>query len=239
MTACTPIDSFPTMPIPPGFIFQRWVLRFSVALGLLSPCFAGLRATEPKSQFDPQIGAPLSVRDRPALGSEKARIVVVEAISYKCAHCRAFNERVFPRLRESYIDSGKVRWILVTASDDPLDAETKIFTIGRCMQRQGKFWNALDALIQNGNRPSSFLMDVMTRIPAVDGTDLSFCVQDRVVRQEVYADFADYVSLGAHGTPTFFIRKLLPDGQRTEARIEGYQSFEYFQKVFDDLLKAP
>ncbi|MGB0660430.1 MAG: DsbA family protein [Mangrovicoccus sp.] len=64
------------------------------------------------------ISAPALAEDSPApeviemtLGSDDAPITMIEYASFTCPHCANFHKDVFPRLREDYIDTGKVKFI--------------------------------------------------------------------------------------------------------------------------------
>jgi protein-disulfide isomerase len=46
-----------------------------------------------------------------ALGEADAPVEVIEYASYTCPHCGTFHENVLPRLKEEYIDTGKVRFV--------------------------------------------------------------------------------------------------------------------------------
>ena len=206
---------------------------------LLASSVAAMSAPAKGDAFDPRLGAPFVVRDRPSLGSDKAPIVVVEFGSYKCSHCYEFLERAFPQIEEQYIKTGKVQWFMVPSSADPADPSSRIFAVGRCVQRQGKFWEQLGFLMTISNRPSSFLNDLIGKNPAIDSGELEFCLQDREISRLVDRDFDEFHLLKVPGTPTFFIRKLQADGSRTETVVRGYQPAEYFQRIFDELAKAP
>ena len=188
---------------------------------------------------DPRLGAPFEQRDRPSLGSEQASIVVVEFGSYKCSHCRDFHEQVFPKLKELYITPGKVQWMMVPSSDLSGDESGRLYAIGRCVNRQGKFWGTLDFLMKISHKPSSFLDDLVGKNSALNASELGLCLQDRESRLWVAKDFAEYHLLKVKGTPTFIIRKYRADGSHTEATVRGFQSAEYFQRIFDELLKSP
>ena len=207
-----------------------------VLAGLL---LLGMHTLARGDSVDPRLGAPFEKRERPSMGSNQAPIVVVEFGSYKCGHCQEFQEQVFPKIKELYVDSGKVQWVLVPSSDNAADQSSRIFAIGRCVHRQGKFWETLDFLMNISNRPSSFLEDLVAKNSAIDAGDLAFCLQDRETSRQVAKDFDEYQLLKVKGTPTFFIRRLRADGSRTEATVRGLQTAEYFQRVFDELLKSP
>lgn len=188
---------------------------------------------------DPRLGAPLTKRDRAVLGVDSAPVVVVEVSSFRCTHCRAFHEKIFPQLRERYVTPGKVQWVVLNASDDPSDQYSRIFPIARCALRQGKYWELLDGLFQVAHRAPSFLADLMAKSPLLDRGELEICLRDRAVRTEVGVDFAEYARLKLKGTPTFLIRKTSPDGTLTETTIAGAQTLEQFQRVLDEMLKSP
>jgi protein-disulfide isomerase len=187
---------------------------------------------------DPRLGPPFAQRARPSIGSERAAVVVVEISSFKCSHCRAFHEQTFPRLREQYIASGRVQWVLVNAADDPAEEFSPVFSLARCALRQGKFWDVLDTLFQAGNRAPSLQRDLIAKHPLLDRRALADCERDRVARQEVAADFAEYRRLQVRGTPTYLVQKIGRDGTRTRVTIAGAQSLAHFQRVIDDLLAS-
>src|SRR5882757_8422813 len=164
------------------------LLLFLLSLFIASMVSASTSPAKPAA-FDPRLGAPFEVRDRPSLGSDQAPIVVIEFGSYKCSHCWEFLERAFPQIEEQYIKTGKVQWFMVPSSDNPADPSGRIFAVGRCVQRQGKFWDQLKFLMTISNRPSSFLNDLIAKNSAIDVGELEFCLQDREIARTVAKDF--------------------------------------------------
>ncbi|WP_041316324.1 DsbA family protein [Hyphomicrobium nitrativorans] len=47
-----------------------------------------------------------------SLGSPDAPVTIIKYASLTCPHCRVFHRDVFPELKRTYIDTGKVRFIL-------------------------------------------------------------------------------------------------------------------------------
>jgi protein-disulfide isomerase len=64
------------------------------------------------------------------LGSESAPVTIIEYASMTCPHCAAFEVGVFPKLKEKYIDTGKVRFIMREYPLDRLAAAA--FMLARC-----------------------------------------------------------------------------------------------------------
>lgn len=48
----------------------------------------------------------------PALGSADAPITVIEYFSFSCPHCERFHREVFPAIRERYVATGRVHFVL-------------------------------------------------------------------------------------------------------------------------------
>ena len=193
----------------------------------------------PSWAAEPRVGLPVELTGRPVLGVNTAPVLVVEISNFKCTQCRKFHENVFPTLRKDYIDTGKIQWVVVNASDDESEQYGKIFSIARCAQRQGKYWELLDGLFSVAHRAPSVLEALVAKSPLLDRSELEICLQDRGVRSAVAKDFELAARLKIRGTPTFVISKWSADGKRTESTIAGAQPLAYFQRAFDDLLKKP
>ena len=53
-----------------------------------------------------------------SIGKEDAPVTIVEYMSMTCPHCAAFHRETFDAIKEKYVDTGKVRFIL---REFPLD----------------------------------------------------------------------------------------------------------------------
>lgn len=64
------------------------------------------------------------------MGSETAPVTIIEYASMTCPHCAAFATTTFPKLKEKYIDTGKVKYIM---REYPLDGlAAAAFMLARC-----------------------------------------------------------------------------------------------------------
>ncbi|MDX2263672.1 MAG: DsbA family protein [Hyphomicrobiales bacterium] len=69
--------------------------------------------------------------DENIMGKEDAPVTVIEYSSMTCGHCADFHKNVLPALKEKYIDTGKVRYIL---REFPLDdVATGAAMLARCV----------------------------------------------------------------------------------------------------------
>lgn len=60
---------------------------------------------------DPLVAAGYAIGDIP-LGSPDAPVTVIEYVSLTCPHCRTFHEGPYPEIKERYVDTGQVRFIV-------------------------------------------------------------------------------------------------------------------------------
>jgi protein-disulfide isomerase len=167
-----------------------------------------------------------------ALGREDAPVTVIEYASMTCGHCANFHKTVYPHLKSTYIDTGKVRLILREFPLDPLAAA--VFMLARCAPEDKYFdmvslffeqqtaWTRtdqpVDALFnlskQVGFTQESF-RQCLTNQGLLDGVN---AVKDRGAEQ-----------FKVNATPTFFV-----NGQR----VKDFQSIEAVDKTLAPLLKG-
>jgi protein-disulfide isomerase len=204
--------------------------RFAAASLLLAVAHAA-------PSIDSRLGAPLTVRARPTLGSDQAPLVVIEVSSFQCPHCLEFRNDTFPALDAQYVKTGKVQWVLVNAAPDADVAREPVFAIGKCLDRQHHYAAFADLLYNHGSEPQAQILQLLIQRGGLDAPALNICLRDPSVTKEIDADFADYQKLKVTGTPTFILRKLRKSGAWSGARIVGNLPLDYFQRTFDALLQ--
>ncbi|MEE8492934.1 MAG: thioredoxin domain-containing protein, partial [Nitrospirales bacterium] len=74
------------------------------------------RATRPAQPS--RVEANVSISGSPTMGKKDAPVTVVEFSDYQCPFCRRFFQTTLPKIKEEYIDTGKVRYVF---RDFPLD----------------------------------------------------------------------------------------------------------------------
>jgi protein-disulfide isomerase len=166
-----------------------------------------------------------------ALGSESAKITVVEYASMTCGHCMHFATAVFPEFKAKYIDTGKVRYIF---REFPLDARAFAASmLARCAGPD-KAFPLIEALFQTQadwafvkTNPTPKLFEIAKQ---AGFTQESFdkCLTDQKLLEQLTAikTRGDEV-FGVNATPTFFI-----NGKRLQAA----PTLEEFDKVLGPLL---
>ncbi len=160
-----------------------------------------------------------------AIGKADAPVTIVEYASLTCGHCATFHTTVYPKLKEKYVDTGKVRLVL---RDFPLDnlaaaaamlarctpADKAFGLIGELFAKQDQW-----AFVQGNPVPTLF------KVAEANGfTKESFdkCLQDQKLLEGITGtrERANK-SFQVRSTPTFFV-----NGRRLDGRSDALESFD-------------
>ena len=179
------------------------------------------------------VAKPVSLPDM-ALGPANATVTITEYASMTCPHCADFAEKVFPKIKSEYIDTGKVRYVF---REFPLDIKAAAGSmLARCIAKDdsGKYFAVIDMLFKQQNDwVLKNTTETLTRIGKQAGLSqqaVEACLKDQALLDKIAADqkFASEV-LKVNSTPTFFI-----NGEM----VKGATSFEEFDKKIKALLKT-
>lgn len=185
------------------------------------------------AQSAADVAKPVSLPDM-ALGPSNAPVTVTEYASMTCPHCAAFNAEVFPKIKSTYIDTGKIRYVF---REFPLDIKAAAGSmLARCIAKDdaGKYFAVVDMLFK---QQSDWVMknttETLTRIGKQAGLSekaVEDCLKDQALLDKIAADqkYAAEV-LKVNSTPTFFINGDV---------IKGEASFDEFDKKIKSLLKS-
>ncbi|MEM7426195.1 MAG: DsbA family protein [Pseudomonadota bacterium] len=163
------------------------------------------------------------------LGAEDAPVTVIEFASATCPHCANFHKGTWPKLKEEYIDTGKIKFIM---REFPLDHLSLAgFMVARCAP-DGRYFDMLDVLFKKqrtwtGHDPRGELFKIARQAGA---TQKSFdaCLVNEDLAKGI-AEARDHASskLGVASTPTFYIN---------ETKLTGNQPISAFRKHIDGYL---
>lgn len=189
--------------------------------------------SEAHAQSAEDINKPGALGDM-ALGSKDAPVTIIEYASMTCPHCAAFTSEVFPKLKSTYIDTGKVRFIF---REFPLDqVALAASALARCVAKDDapKYFAIVDMLFKQQNELASDALGTINRIGKQAGFSekmIKDCVQGDPAIQKGILDAREYANakLKINSTPSFFINGTL---------VKGETSFEGFEKLINPLLKS-
>lgn len=165
----------------------------------------------------------------PALGAASAPVTIVEFSDFQCSFCKKFWSDTLPKIKENYINAGKVRFVYRHfAILGKLSEQAAI--AAECAGEQEKFWNYHDKLFasQGGLAFTDSNLKQYARELKLDAGKFGQCLDAGKYRRKVEAETGIAASLGARGTPTFFVNGRL---------LVGAQPFETFRAVIEEELK--
>jgi protein-disulfide isomerase len=198
-------------------------------------------ATAPARQFVafnlPPPPDPVSLAGALFAGDERAPVLLLQFSEFQCPYCALFANTTLPVLRERYIRPGKVR---MAFRHFPLESihslAVKAAESSECAHQVGKFWDMHDALFASPDRLTPASFGQTARRLGLDGGNFDACLDGRMTAK-VKQDKQLGVDLGVSGTPTFFLGRVLPDGQLAVARrLSGALPAEVFAEEIDRLM---
>ncbi|MBA3761040.1 MAG: DsbA family protein [Gemmatimonadales bacterium] len=172
---------------------------------------------------------PLAARSK---GSPTAPVTVYEMSDFQCPYCKRFAEETFPRLEQSYITPGKVRWVFVNFPLTNLhDHAAAAGEVALCAGKQKAFWRVHDLLFKYQEtwaplkEPAPFFLSLADSA-GLSKKALLACLQAPNAGQALKAEAEGSQRSGATSTPTFYIEGGL---------MEGALPFDVFKRVLDSV----
>lgn len=183
-------------------------------------------ANLPKQEF------PTLREDDYVLGEATAPVTMFEYASLSCSHCAHFHNDILPKLKEKYIDTGKLRLVFrhFPLNEPALHAAQMTL----CAPRD-KFFTYLKVLFSQQDKwafTESTYIDNIATIAQVGGMSrekFDACMADTGLQISL-ANERKYATdtLKIQSTPTFYIG---------EKAIEGARGIEDFEAVINPLLE--
>ena len=174
------------------------------------------------------------------LGRAEAKIGIVEFSDYQCPYCRNFHDRVFPRLKQEYVDTGVVQFIhkdLPLKSMHPQALPAAL--AAACAGAQNRFWEMHAALYAHQGRLAPALYPRLGRELGLDETEFTACLGDAARARAIMRNVAAARGLGITGTPSFVIG-IIDGNTLTVARLaKGAPSFAAFAQEIEKLRQPP
>jgi protein-disulfide isomerase len=180
------------------------------------------------------VAKPVSLPDM-ALGPANAAVTITEYASMTCPHCAAFNAEVFPKIKATYIDTGKIRYVF---REFPLDVRAAAGSmLARTIAKDdaNKYFTMIDVLFKQQpdwaySKDSTAGLTRIGKQAGLSQQQVDTCLSDQALLDKIAADqkYAAEI-LKVNSTPTFFINGDV---------IKGEASFDIFDAKIKSLLKS-
>ncbi len=183
---------------------------------------------------------PLDLGDHPTLGSNTAKVTLIEFSDYQCPFCARHTRDTNPQIQNEYVATGKLRYAFF---DMPLESihksAFKAAEATRCAGSQGKYWEMHALLFASQAKLEPFSEHAKAlglNVPAFEA-----CMTAGGFAGAIRADMATAGKLGITGTPGFFLALSDPKDPRKVkglALMTGAQPFANFKTEIDKALAA-
>ena len=164
-------------------------------------------------------------------GSPDAPVTVIEYASLTCHHCKNFHVNFWPEIKERYVDTGKVRFIMREFPLDPL--ATAGFMLARC-SGDDKWYPVVDTLYRSDEQwahaadPVEGLYSIM-RQTSMGREAFEACLRNQKLLDDINEVSRRGAAAGVKSTPTFFINGSMQS---------GVLSPKAFAEIVDPLIEA-
>ena len=152
------------------------------------------------------------------IGIDSANIEIIEFASLTCGHCAKFHNEVFPKIKEEFIDTGKVSFIY---KDFPLDKfALKASVIARCSGEK-KFFSFLKVLYSKQKEwtrtddPFRSLLKI-AKLGGLKNDEIKVCVGNKSIEDGILKQRLDATKkFDIKATPTLYINGKKYEGDLT------------------------
>ncbi len=172
-----------------------------------------------------------------SIGKQDASIAILEFSDYECPYCAKHYKNVLPKLRESYINTGKVKYVM---KDFPLEfhAHAKAASLAtRCAGEQNQYWPMHNAIFEAKGQATEQLVNDAIKKLKLNEKKFKSCLEDPKQTTDIENDIALGASLGVTGTPAFVVGIVKDKKLINYKRVDGVQSFETFVSIINGLKK--
>jgi protein-disulfide isomerase len=180
---------------------------------------------------DPSTGGPRLLENDHVLGSADAAVIVFQYIDFESDHCGSFARSEFPALKEQYIDTGKIRWVIrhFPLSDNELAEPAARASECAASQNVDAFFDYHDRLFASGADLTDAGLQQHASALGLDRTSFDACLAGETTATRVQQDVVSGQALGVETAPTFFVDDTL---------VAGFQTAEDLAEQIDRSLAA-
>ena len=164
------------------------------------------------------------------LGNKDSKIVVIEYASMTCIHCANFHKEVYPKIKENYIDTNKIKFIY---RDFPLDKQALFGSVlAKCAPKE-KYFDFVKLILNTQKKWVSnddTFMDKLKNIGKLAGLNenkINTCFKnEQIVDKIIKSRSVGEQKYNISSTPSLIINE----------KKYSAMSYENFEKIIENLI---
>ena len=187
---------------------------------------------------DPTSGVS-SIDDDAKIGSEDAKVAIIEFSDYNCGFCGRFHtDGTFNQIVQNYVDTGKAIYVYRDFPGVGGETTAKVASAAECIRRDiggndENFFDFVEQKYSNQNANDNETLAGYVENIGLDRNAFLECAESEKYIDEVYADLEAGNSIGINGTPSFLIGKLDSEGNVDGEIVIGAQPYDSFATAID------
>ena len=164
------------------------------------------------------------------LGNKNAKVTVIEYASMTCVHCANFHKTVYPKIKENYIDTNKIKFIF---RDFPLDKQALFGSVlAKCAPKE-KYFDFVKLILSTQKKWISnddTFMEKLSNIGKLAGLDenkINSCFKnEKLVDKIIQTRASGEKKYNIESTPSLIINE----------KKYSAMSYENFEKIVESLI---
>ncbi len=193
--------------------------KIAAGAGRAGPQQQAPRGPDPEKVYAVQVG------DSAAHGPADAWVTIVEVSDFQCPFCG----KVVPTINDLQKKYGND--IRVVFKNNPLSFHPRAMPASmsaECAREQGKFWDVYERQFTNQKALEDADLEKYAKESGVDMGRWKACYSSNKYKSRIEEEQRQMVTLGARGTPAFFINGRF---------LSGAQPIQAFEAIVDEELK--
>ncbi len=163
----------------------------------------------------------------PVLGKKDAPTTLVMFTDYTDPGCRLFFREILPKLKQDYLDTGNLRFVLRQfPSTDSSSYQQAAASV--CMEQNGEFISTQQSLFSSS--------DIFSTGAATDSSEIRNCMDSPVTKKWIESNVREAQRLGIKTAPSFIIGLTTEKTEFKGELISGSQSYPFIADTVERLL---
>lgn len=179
----------------------------------------------------PDIPDNFVLPDEHSLGDKSAPVTLYEYSSFGCSHCADFHLHTLPKLKEQFVEQGKLRIVFVPF---PIDKESMdAALLAECVE-EDKYFPFVEVLFKKQrewglSRKPDKVLKQYAALSGLPKEKAEACLKNDDNAREILSNRQNGISqLGIQGTPSFVI-----SSQGKSEMLPGIHSYESFAALIE------